>query len=74
MIMFRQKNFNASSEASEVYVDTLKRGFPIGSIGILGMGFLLVEKLNKNECKKPIDNIPRVKFFEALREQRSSSV
>ena len=39
MIMFKQKNFNASSEASEVYVDTVKRGVPIGSTGLFGMGF-----------------------------------
>ena len=43
MIMFRHENFNASSEASKVYVDSVKRGgAPIGPKGILGMGFLLV--------------------------------
>ena len=46
MIMFRHKNFNASSEASEIYVDTVKRGVPIGSTGLFGMGFLFVWKFN----------------------------
>ena len=46
MIMFRHKNFNTSSEASEVYVDTVKRGVPIGSTGLFGMGFLFVSKFN----------------------------